>query len=94
MKKGQKNKVYRWMDDQILAHRLINTPLYSKDPFYVCNCSWGGKEIHLYKIDNLCKELKISYKIKDFDSETVEHFFIYKGYKFYGLYKKGVNHEG
>lgn len=91
MKKGQKNKLYRWMDNQIFAHKLANRSLYSKEPFYVCNCRKATeKEVHIYGIDNLCKELNITYKIKDYDSETIEHFFIYKGYKFFGLVEKEI----
>lgn len=91
MKKGQKDKLYRWLDNQILAIRLINKPLDSKNPFYVCNCNYDvDGNIHIYNIDNLCKELNIPYQMEEFDSEKEIHFFIYKGYKFYGLVKKKV----
>lgn len=94
MKKGQKNRVYRWLDNQICASRLMSRPLYASDPFYVNVCSGFSKNIHVYQIDNLCKELGISYKVGYKNDEYEEHYLVYKGYKFFGLVDVGKNNEG
>lgn len=93
MKKGQKNKLYRWMDNQILASRIMSKSLYSDKPYYVAVCGNSDeRKIHIYGIENLCRELNISYKVSEWDDEYEEHYFIYKNYRFFGLSKKRVNY--
>lgn len=85
-------QIYTWMDKQIRASQIICTPLDKKDPFNVCiaGCTSG---IHIYGIDNLCKKLNIVWNVKDFDDEQEEHYFMYNGYKFFGLVYKEKTDE-
>lgn len=86
-------QIYAWMDKQIRAAQIICTPLDKKDPFNICIAGCTS-EIHVYGIDRLCKELNIAWNVKDWDDEHVEYYFMYRGYKFFGLVKKEETDEG
>lgn len=85
----KKEKAYAWMDKQIEACNIQNMPLDPKDPFYICIAgTYGGNTIHVYNIDNLCKIINVKYKFEPHDSEYNSHYFMYKGYKFFGLIER------
>lgn len=81
-------QIYTWMNKQIMAVQTICTPLDKKDPFNICIAGCTS-EIHIYGIDNLCKKLNIVWNVEDRDGEYEVHYFMYRGYKFFGLVEKG-----
>ena len=88
-----KKKIYAWMNKQIKAAEIRCTPLDETDPFNVCIA--GSEEaVHIYGIDNLCKELDIQWDVAPHDDEYDAHYFMYKGHKFFGLVSKEKTDEG
>lgn len=92
-------QIYAWMDKQIRAMQIMNTPLNTpldkKDPFNVCIAGAISEiEIQIYGIDRLCKELNIAWNVEDWDDKYAEYYFMYRGYKFFGLVKKEETNEG
>lgn len=84
-----KQDALKWMDKQIIACNIQNTPLDPENPFFVNNAAgWKGNSVHVYRIDELCKLLSMKYDVEPNDVENDIHYFIYKGYKFYGLVEK------
>lgn len=86
-------EIYAWMDKQIEATEIRCTPLDKDDPFNIC-IAGSDKKIHVYGIDDLCKKLNIPWKVKDFSDDSVEYYFVYKGYTFFGLVNKEKTDEG
>lgn len=93
-------EIYEWMDKQIEACKAQNIPLIKEKPFFVCNASARfydseeGKYIHVYGIHHLYKMLRelgqpVEVFVKDRSDEFETHYFMYKGYKFFGLIHKG-----
>lgn len=86
----KKEKVYAWMDKQILVDKILGKPLNPKDPYNVCIAGYTG-EIHVYGIDKLCNMLGIQWKVKHHSDEYDCHYITYKGYRFFGLVNKEKN---
>ena len=86
-----REKIYEWMDKQIEAMNIHNTPLRKDDPWYVCTAGIHEKEVHVCGIDTLCKELDQPWNVAPHDDDYVQHYFMYKGYKFFGLVDKEKN---
>lgn len=84
----KKEKAYAWMDKQIEACNIQDMPLDFKDPFFVCVAGDCGNRIHVYNIDNLCNIINVKYKSEPHDSDYTRHYFMYKGYKFFGLIER------
>ena len=90
-----RKEICAWMDKQIKAEKIRQTPLYEDDPFRICIAGPLDKEIHIYQIDNLCEELDISYEVEEHSEDYDRHYFMYKDYKFFGLVsKEEETHEG
>lgn len=83
-----KKKLYSWMDKQIKANELQAIPVDVNDPYYIKNAQHTEKKVHVFNIDNLCKELNIEYETEDHSTEFYCHYIMYKGYKFFGLVSK------
>lgn len=83
-----REEIYAWMDKQIEAVEILNTPLDKEDPFYICVAGSGEKSVHIYHIDTLCEELNQVWNIEYHDEECDSHYFMYKGYKFFGLSRR------
>ena len=85
-----KSKIHNWMNKQIKACEIQNIPVDPDDPFYINNASANYLAIHVYNIDNLCKELKEDYRTEEFSDKYDRHYIMYKGYKFFGLVDKEI----
>jgi len=86
----KKQKLLKWLDSQIEATKLINTPFDEEDRFYIMNASSPDeKKVHIYGIKNLAKELHRHLRYEEHDDDYVSAYFTYKQYKFYGLVTKG-----
>lgn len=85
-----REKIYEWLNMQIEANEILNIPLDTENPNYICMAGYiGTKSIHIYGIDRLCKELDIECEVeKDYTKEYDLHYFMYNGYKIYGLAEK------
>ena len=86
--------IYSWMDKQIEAAELQNIPVDIENPFYILNASSTPGKIHVYNIDNLCKELNQPFIPEEHSDQLICHYFMYNGYKFFGLIDKEENYEG
>lgn len=84
-------RIYKWMDKQIVARQYINESFDENDPFYICIAGGISNEIHVYGIDNLCRELNMSINVEPHSDEYVKHYFMYHGYKFFGLIERKEN---
>ena len=83
-----KQDALKWMDKQIIACNIQNTPLDPENRFFVNNAAgWRENSVHIYGIDELCKLLNMKYDVEH-DVENDIHYFVYKGYKFYGFVEK------
>ncbi len=89
-----REEIYEWMDKQIEAMNIRSTPLRKDDPWYVCVAGINTKEVHVHGIDTLCRELDQPWNVALFDDDYVQHYFMYKGYKFFGLVNKEKTDEG
>ena len=90
-----KQDIYDWMDKQIQADMLQNEVPNEEDKFYICNASADlHKSVHVYGIDNLCKELNEPYSIEEHSMGVDRHYIVYKDYKFFGLAERNKEHEG
>lgn len=94
------SEIYAWMDKQIEACDAQGSPLIEEKPFFVCNASGyshvvdDGKYVHVYGIQHLYKMLReleqpVEVFVVDRSDEFETHYFMYKGYKFFGLLHKG-----
>ena len=85
-----KEKIYEWLNMQIEATEILNIPLDTENPTYICMAGYTGeKNVHIYGIDRLCKELGVECEVeKDYTVEYDLHYFMYNGYKIYGLVEK------
>ena len=92
-RRKSKEDIYWWMDQQIMACDIQLVPLDFNDPFYINNASGTKAEIHVFGIDNLCKELDIPFNVEEHSKGLVRHYFMYKNHKFFGLVEKGESHE-
>ena len=86
-----KRTIYSWMNKQIKAVELQTSVIDNDHPYYICNASATKGEVHVFNIDNLCKELGISWNVEPHSDEYVKHYISYKGYKFFGLVEKEDN---
>ena len=84
-------RIYEWMDKQIVAAQYMKEPVDKNDHFYICIACGLANEIHVYGIDNLCKELNMSINVEPYSDEYVKHYFKYHGYKFFGLIERKEN---
>ena len=92
-------ELFAWMDKQIEAYEIQNTPLDTRDKYYVCIAGSTDSGIHIYNIDHLYDELMrffgehldISLFVEPCinDMTMEKHYFMYKGCKFFGLAAKG-----
>lgn len=87
----KREEVYHWMDRQIEAAEIQNIPVSNANPYYIRIAGNIPQEIHIYGIDNLCKELNIHWNVENHSNEFERHYFMYRGYKFFGLVEKDVN---
>lgn len=83
-----KKSIYAWMNKQIKACELQAISVKADDPYYIKNAQHTEKKVHVFGIDNLCKELNIEYETEDHSSEFYCHYIMYKDYKFFGLVSK------
>lgn len=90
----KKTEIYEWMDKQIIACDIQTLPLDFKRPFYINNASDSGNTIHVFNIDNLCKELGMPFKVEEHSKSLTCHYFMYKNHKFFGLVEKEKVDEG
>ena len=88
-----KKMIYSWMNKQIEAMNIHNTPLLKDDPYYICTAGIHKDEIQVYGIDTLCQELNEPWNVAPHDDNYVQHYIMYKGYKFFGLVNKEKNDE-
>lgn len=95
-----REEIYAWMDKQIEACDTQNIPLIEEKPFFVCNASGyiqqaeEGKRVHVYGIHHLYNMLRelgqpVEVFVVDRSDGYETHYFMYKGYKFFGLINKG-----
>ena len=73
------------MDRQIIACDMQCEPLDPTNHYYVVNASSMAGRVHIYDIDNLCKELHKPYRVEKHSDAYDCHYFFYKKHKFYGL---------
>ena len=85
-----RKQIYAWMDAQIRAVEIINTPLFKDDYFRVCIAGAYAKKVHVYNIDELCTLLHKPWRVEAWDGRKDTHYFKYRGYKFFGLVDKEV----
>ena len=87
----RKEKAYAWMDKQIEACNIQNMPFDHKDSFFIRNASATGSRVHVYNVDNLCNVIGVEYTVEPHSDEYNSHYFMYKGYKFFGLVERYEN---
>ena len=97
--KKTKKEILKWLDMQIEATKKNGIPLYADDPFYVNNA--GGysadvREIHIYGIERLAKDLHRHLLYKPFDTDNEYAYFTYKKYEIFGIVpkRKETKNEG
>ena len=92
MKELQKETIYSWMNQQIKAYKIQGKELqFGNDSIYDVICIAGHyteKEIHVYNIQKLAKLIEIECEIAPFDEDKDTYYFLYNGYKFFGLVYK------
>lgn len=88
-----KEGALKWMKDQIIACDLQSRPLDPNNKFFICNASYTGNRIHVNGIENLSQILGIPCTVENHSDVYDYHYFMYKGYRFFGLVEKQRSYE-
>ena len=88
----RQDTIYSWLNQQIKAHKILckEIPLSEDEPWDTI-CVAGvteSKGIHVYPILTLAKLIGEKCEKAPFSDENDEYYFMYNGYKFYGLVSK------